>query len=217
MLKDHIKMRLIFSPVGFVKTKLVMRATPKTPLSKICIGSNGDMNVTSIATVSKSSSGTALRRVKCLSRATILDVNDLLLSDYRALAEFRYQIRKFLAFSEGQARAHGLEPQQHQLLLAVRGIPQKKQATIGELAGRLGLRHHSTVELVNRLEALGAVARIQSEQDRRQVIVQLTRTGTVLLRKLSLAHRHELETAGPELARALRAVMRSNRNHAHSA
>jgi DNA-binding MarR family transcriptional regulator len=135
-------------------------------------------------------------------------VNDLSLADYRALAEFRYQIRKFLFFSEGQARAYGLEPQQHQLLLAVRGLPPGKQATIGELADRLRLKHHSTVELVNRLETLGAIARVQSEKDRRQVIVQLTRAGTLLLRKLSLAHRLEVETTGPELARALQAVMR---------
>jgi DNA-binding MarR family transcriptional regulator len=121
------------------------------------------------------------------------------------LAEFRYQIRKFLAFSEQQARTCGLEAQQHQLLLAIRGIPRGK-ATIGELADRLRLKHHSTVELVNRLEALGAVARVQSEKDRRQVIVRLTRKGSALLRKLSIAHRAELETTGPELARALRAV-----------
>jgi DNA-binding MarR family transcriptional regulator len=140
----------------------------------------------------------------------MFDVDDLSLADYRALAEFRHQIRKFLCFSEGQARAYGLEPQQHQLLLAVQGIPQGKKPTIGELAARLRLRHHSTVELVNRLEALGAVVRARSEQDRRQVIVQLTRSGAVLLRKLSLAHRHELETSGPELARALRAAMRGN-------
>jgi DNA-binding MarR family transcriptional regulator len=135
-------------------------------------------------------------------------VNDLSLADYRALAEFRYQIRKFLFFSEGQARVYGLEPQQHQLLLAVRGLPPGKQATIGELADRLRLKHHSTVELVNRLESLGAITRVQNEKDRRQVIVQLTRAGTLLLRRLSIAHRHELETTGPELARALRAVMR---------
>lgn len=144
-------------------------------------------------------------------------MDDLSLADYRALAEFRYQIRKFLHFSEGQARAYGLEPQQHQLLLAVQGIPPGKKPTIGELAARLRLRHHSTVELVNRLEALGAVVRARSEHDRRQVIVQLTRSGASLLRKLSLAHRHELETSGPELARALRAAMRNGRKTARIA
>jgi DNA-binding MarR family transcriptional regulator len=136
-------------------------------------------------------------------------VNDLSVAEYRALAEFRYQIRKFLHFSEGQARAYGLEAQQHQLLLAVRGLPRGESATVGELANRLRLRHHSTVELVNRLEALGAVSRRKDDADRRKVIVQLTPAGSVLLRKLSLAHRHELEVAGPEFARALRAVMRA--------
>jgi DNA-binding MarR family transcriptional regulator len=138
-------------------------------------------------------------------------VTDLSLAEYRALAEFRYQIRRFLRFSEGQARAYGLEPQQHQLLLAVRGLPKGKRSTIGELASRLRLKHHTTVELVNRLEALGAVTRIKNQADRRKVIVQLTPVGSVLLRKLSLAHQHELETAGPELARALRAIVRRNK------
>ena len=147
-----------------------------------------------------------------------MSVNDLSLAEYRALAEFRFQIRKFLHFSEGQARAYGVEPQQHQLLLAVRGLPQGKSPTVGELAGRLRLEHHSTVELVNRLEALGAVARRKNEADRRKVIVKLTPSGSVLLRKLSLAHRHELETTGPELARALRHVMRVIKpRKAHSA
>jgi DNA-binding MarR family transcriptional regulator len=137
-------------------------------------------------------------------------VNDLKPAEYRALAEFRYKIRKFLHFSEGQAKAYGLEPQQHQLLLAVRGLPKGKDATVGELADRLRLKHHSTVELVNRLEALGAVSRSKNEADRRKVTVELTPMGSALLRKLSLAHRHEIETAGPELIRSLRAVMRAS-------
>ena len=137
-------------------------------------------------------------------------MKDLTLAQYRALAEFRYQIRKFLYFSEGQARAYGLEPQQHQLLLAVKGLAEGKRSTITELAARLCLKHHSTVELVNRLEALGAVARRPCEQDRRQVIVQLTPIGKVLLRNLSLAHRMELDTTGPKLASALRAVVRTH-------
>jgi DNA-binding MarR family transcriptional regulator len=145
-------------------------------------------------------------------------VDDLSLAEYRALAEFRCHIRRFLQFSEGQARAYGLEPQQHQLLLAIRGLPQGKDATVGELAGRLRLKHNSTVELVNRLEALGAVTRNKSKADRRKVIIQLTPMGSLLLRKLSLAHRHELETTGPELARSLQAAMRGgNSKKAHRA
>src|SRR5579864_430345 len=137
-------------------------------------------------------------------------VNDVSLAEYRALAKFRWQIRKFLHFSEEQSRAHGLEPQQHQLLLAVRGLPEGKNATVGELAGWLRLKHNSTVELVNRLEALGAVARSKSKADRRQAIIRLTPAGSLLLRKLSLVHRHELEMTGRELALSLQAVMRGS-------
>ena len=137
-------------------------------------------------------------RYKCMK--------DLSLEEYRALAEFRYQIRRFLGFSEEQVRAAGMEPQQHQLLLAVKGLPEGVTATIGEVAQRLQLKHHSTVELVNRLEKLGHVARKAAQQDRRQVIVHLTRSGASILRKLSLAHHQELEVAGPRLAKALRSI-----------
>lgn len=138
-------------------------------------------------------------------------MKDLSLPEYQALAEFRYQIRRYLHFSEEQARACGIEPQQHQLMLAIRGLPEGRRATIGELAARLQLKHHSTVELVDRLEAHGAVVRIHGGDDRREVIVQLTRTGVALLRKLSLSHREELEQTGPGLARALKALMRAGR------
>ena len=143
-------------------------------------------------------------------------MKDLSLAQYRALAEFRYQIRKFLYFSEGKARSYGLEPRQHQLLLAVKGLPDGRRPTIGELAARLHLKHHSTVELVNRLEALGAVTRSPGKDDRREVIVRLSVAGANLLRKLSWEHRLELDTAGPELARALRAVMRTSRRNQKS-
>ncbi len=133
-------------------------------------------------------------------------MKDLSLEEYRSLAEFRYQIRRFLGFSEEQVRASGMEPQQHQLLLAVKGLPDGVTATIGELAERLQLRHHSTVELVNRLEKLGYVERAASREDRRQVIVHLTHSGASILRKLSIAHHQELEIAGPRLSRALRSI-----------
>jgi len=132
------------------------------------------------------------------------------LEEYRALAEFRYQIRRFLGFSEDQVRVAGMEPQQHQLLLAVKGLPESVTATIGELAERLQLKHHSTVELVNRLAKLGYVAREASKQDRRQVIVHLTHSGASILRKLSLSHHQELEIAGPRLAKALRSIARQH-------
>jgi len=132
-------------------------------------------------------------------------------ADYQALAEFRYQIRRFLHFSEQQVRELGMEPQQHQLLLAIRGLPEGRPATIGELADRLQLKHHSVVELIDRMSQHGLVERRAGEQDRRQVIVDLTRSGAAILRKLSLAHRQELETAGPRLAKALQALMKRHR------
>jgi DNA-binding MarR family transcriptional regulator len=138
-------------------------------------------------------------------------MKDLSVDEYRALAEFRYQVRRFLGFSEEQVRALGMEPQQHQLLLAIKGLPDGATASIGELAERLQLKHHSTVELVNRLEKHGHVVRELSQQDRRQVIVRLTSSGAAVLRQLSLAHHQELETAGPRLAKALASIGRQHR------
>ncbi len=140
--------------------------------------------------------------------------DDLSPSEYRALAEFRFQIRRFLHFSEEQARLSGLEPQQHQLLLAIKGLPEAQKATISEIASRLQLRHHSTVELVNRLAAKGYIRRIAGEIDRREVLLELTRSGEAVLRRLALAHREELQTAGSELSRALRAVLQQSRTEA---
>ena len=137
-------------------------------------------------------------------------MKDLSLEEYRALAEFRYQIRRFLGFSEELVRAAGMEPQQHQLLLAIKGLPDGVTATVGELAERLQLKHHSTVELVNRLEKLGYVARAAGQEDRRQVIVRLTPSGAGILRKLSLSHHQELEIAGPRLSKALRSIARQH-------
>ena len=126
---------------------------------------------------------------------------------YRALAEFRHQIRRFLHFSEQAARAAGLEPRQHQLLLALKGRPAGAEATIGMLAKRLQLRHHSVVELADRLAERGLVRRRRDKRDRRQVFVDLTRTGERLLRELSRHHRTELKSAGPALVAALQAII----------
>ena len=134
--------------------------------------------------------------------------DDLTPEQYRDLAEFRRQIRKFLYFSEGTAREHGIEPQQHQLLLSVHGLPDGVKPTIRELASRMFIQHHSAVELVNRLEQAGTIAREPSQDDRREVWVRLTASGRAALRKLALAHRNELEGSGPELARAIRTVLR---------
>ncbi|HET8667695.1 MAG TPA: MarR family winged helix-turn-helix transcriptional regulator [Terriglobales bacterium] len=130
-------------------------------------------------------------------------------SDYEALAEFRYQIRRFLRFSERAARSAGIEPQQHQLMLVVKGMPEGTPSTISEIAERLQIQHHSTVELVDRLVARGLVSRKRGSEDRRQVMVQLTAKGEKLLRDLSLHHRDELKSAGADLVVALRKLMSS--------
>jgi len=136
---------------------------------------------------------------------------DLTSAEYAALAEFRRQIRRFLHFSETTAKEHGMEAQQHQLLLAVRGLPEDVNPTIGELAARLCIQHHSAVELVNRLEKAGAIARHAGAEDKREVWIRLTPAGRATLRKLALAHRAELERSGPKLARALLHVLREGR------
>jgi DNA-binding MarR family transcriptional regulator len=136
---------------------------------------------------------------------------DLSSDQYRDLAEFRRQIRQFLHFSEVTAKEHRIEPQQHQLLLAVQGLPEDVKPTIREIAARLFLQHHSTVELVNRLEATGAIARAHASEDKREVWIRLTRAGRAMLRRLALAHRTELERSGPELARSLNSVLRHSR------
>jgi len=134
----------------------------------------------------------------------------LTLSDYESLAELRYQIRCFLSFSEQAARAAGLEPRQHQLMLSVKGLPRDARPTIGELAERLQIQHHSAVELVNRLAAAGYIRRSRGE-DRREVLLELTSKGEKVLRELSLHHRQELRSAGPTLVKALRQAMQGAR------
>lgn len=123
--------------------------------------------------------------------------------NYEALADFRYAIRRYLNFSERNARAAGLEPQQYQALLAIKGVPPKQKSTIGLLAERLQIQHHSAVELIDRLEKRGLVRRARSRMDRRQVLVQLTPNGDRKLRRISLPHREELRIAGKKLLSAL--------------
>jgi DNA-binding MarR family transcriptional regulator len=128
--------------------------------------------------------------------------------DFRALAEWRYQIRRFLAFSEEAARSVGLEPQQHQLLLAVKGLPADLSPTIGVLAERLSLRHHTVVELVDRMVERLMLRRCRSAYDRRAVLVALRPKADRLLRRLSVMHQRQLRTAGPKLIEALQEVLR---------
>lgn len=129
--------------------------------------------------------------------------NELNLSDYQELAEFRYQIRRFVHFSERMARSEGLEPQQHQLLLAVKGLPPGKKATIGYLAERMQIQHHSTVELVDRLSERHFVERKRDDVDQRRVLVRLTHQGEEILQRLSPTMLAELRTTGPLLVLAL--------------
>ncbi len=135
----------------------------------------------------------------------------LTLADYRALAEFRYQIRRFLGFSERAARQSGLEPRQHQLLLALKGLPEDVEPTIGELAQRLQVEHHSAVEMIDRLQRRRLVARLRDDTDKRRVLVQLTPRGHALLHDLALSHRDELRSAAPALVDTLSALMGDHR------
>ena len=129
--------------------------------------------------------------------------NDIHLTDYQALAEFRYQIRRYLHFSEQIARSAGLEPQQHQLLLAIKGLPTNRKATIGEIAQRLQIQHHSTVELIGRMTDRGYVERQRDEVDQRRVIVSLTSQGEEILQKLSHTALAELRSTAPALVQVL--------------
>ena len=136
-----------------------------------------------------------------------MSIPDLGDQDYRALAALRHQLRRFIAFSETQARAIGLEPRQHQALLALRGLPEGTPPTVGALAERLILRHHTVVGLLHRLEQRGLVQRRRIDQDRRQVQVAITRRGRQTLRRLSLAHRDELAKSAPALLEALHQLL----------
>jgi DNA-binding MarR family transcriptional regulator len=134
------------------------------------------------------------------------------ITEYQTLAEFRYQLRRFLRFSEQTARTAGLEPQQHQLLLAVKGLPQGRKATVGTVAERLQLAHHSTVELIDRLVERGFVQRCRDEADQRRVLVNLTPQGEEILQKLSLAHQAELRSVGSALVQMLNTLLRDINN-----
>jgi DNA-binding MarR family transcriptional regulator len=134
-------------------------------------------------------------------------------SEYRALAEFRYQLRRFMRFSEEAARAVGLEPQQHQLLLALKGLPEGRTATVGELAERLQIQHHSTVELIDRMVERGLLVRSRDGSDQRRVIIGLTPYGDEVLRKLSLLHHEQLRSTGPALVRTMIALINDDRSN----
>jgi DNA-binding MarR family transcriptional regulator len=127
---------------------------------------------------------------------------------HERLAAFRYAVRRFLHFSEKAAQDAGLTPQQHQALLAIRGYPGRDWVTIGELAERLQIRHHSGVELLDRLMEENLVARSASAKDRRVVVVQVTPRGEAVLDRLSAAHTEQLKTLGPELILRLQEILK---------
>lgn len=128
--------------------------------------------------------------------------------DYRALAGFRHALRQFLAFSEEAAAKAGLTPAQHQALLAIKGLPGAGQVSVGELAQWLGVRHHSCVGLVERLVALGLIAKHTDPADRRRVFLKLTAKAERKLGALSAVHRDELRRRAGALAQLLAAIRR---------
>jgi DNA-binding MarR family transcriptional regulator len=121
-------------------------------------------------------------------------------ADYQALANFRYALRRFLEFSGSAAKGVGLTPQQHQAMLSIIGAPEGQAVTVGFLAERMLLKHHSTVELVDRLVEIDLVARQPDAADRRKVLLALTPKGRRLLTKLSTAHIEELRRIRPAFA-----------------
>jgi DNA-binding MarR family transcriptional regulator len=131
--------------------------------------------------------------------------------EYGALAELRHLIRRFVQEGDATARQAGLEPQQYLLLLAIRGLPAGQEASIRALAERLSLRHHSTVELIDRMEARGFVKRMRGREDRRQVLISLQPRGEKLVEKVVQQRIIELRANGHELVQAITALLEPRR------
>jgi DNA-binding MarR family transcriptional regulator len=132
-------------------------------------------------------------------------------SEYQAMAELRYRVRLFLREGDAAARSAGLEPQQYLLLLAIRGMPDGASANIQALADSLLVRHHSAVELVDRLEKHGYVRRARGKEDRREVIVSLLPKGQRVLERVVQQRISELRAGGRQLVRAIDAVLGDGR------
>lgn len=131
--------------------------------------------------------------------------------EYLALGEFRYQLRRFLRHMEEASRLLGANPQQYQLVLAVKGLPTGTIPTISQLAERMQLNHNSMVELVDRCEQNRLLRRARSSNDRRQVTLSITPEGEALLRKLGVAAREELAEMGPTLVDAIQQLTDDSR------
>ena len=126
---------------------------------------------------------------------------------FLSLAEFRYQVRRFLHFSERESRAFGLQPQHYQLLVAIKGLPPGKISTVGVLAERMQLEHHSLVELLDRASQQGLVSRKRDAGDRRRVGIHLTAKGERLVEELASRHVAELQSSGRHLMAALDSLL----------
>jgi DNA-binding MarR family transcriptional regulator len=135
----------------------------------------------------------------------------------RELAEFRFQLRQFLSFSEIASERHGIQAQQYQLLQVIAAAPPGQPASVSYLADRMVLRHNSTVELVDRAERAGLVRRHTDERDLRRSIIKLTPTGEQMLRAMVAEHIQELERLGERIIHSLRAVADTNATAAQSA
>jgi DNA-binding MarR family transcriptional regulator len=142
-----------------------------------------------------------------LTNPQLVPASEPSLEEYRDLAELRHQLRRFLHFSESAARAAGLEPQQHQLLLALKGLPEAQVPTVGTLAARLCVEHHTAVVLTQKLETLRLVRRLRGKLDKRNVFVELTGEGEAALAALSTLHKTQLRTLAPDMLSALCAVL----------
>jgi DNA-binding MarR family transcriptional regulator len=127
----------------------------------------------------------------------------LMEAEYLALAEFRYQLRRFLRHMEEEVRDTGVNPQQYQVLLAIKGLPRNQMPSISCLAERMQLNHNSMVELVDRCEENGLLRRNRAAEDRRQVSLALTADGEALLKRLGAAARNELRSVGPMLVESV--------------
>ena len=136
--------------------------------------------------------------------------------DFQRLAEFRFQLRRFLHFSNSVAENAGLRPQQYQLLQCVSGMPDGLAPTIANVAERMLLRHNSAVELVDRTIAQGLLRRGTDPQDHRRILLRVTAQGERMLASLAAYHLEELEEAGPELIRALRHILAAKEVQARS-